>query len=185
MPQPCQNEPGGNAMNTFERGPLTMERKVAASDPGLGGPDTLPVLRRQGYGEMSIPHGLVVSRDPSIRGALREALLHGGVAPVFATTVKEAVLDIAKRDRRFVVCQDVLRDGGYEDLLRIREVFGSSLPLIVVSRTGDWPDYFRAMERGAYDFLAYPLIPGELQRIIHNLLADRCLRRSPLLRLCG
>jgi len=95
-----------------------------------------------------------------------------GVALVFASTIREAVLDIAKRDRSFALCQDALRDGGYEDLLRIRDAFGSSLPLIVISRTGDWPDYFRAIDQGAYDFLAYPLIPGELQRIIRNLLGD-------------
>src|SRR3974377_133389 len=95
-----------------------------------------------------------------------------GVALVFASTIREAVLDIAKRDRSFALCQDALRDGGYEDLLRIRDAFGSSLPLIVISRTGDWPDYFRAIDQGAYDFLAYPLIPGDLQRIIRNLLGD-------------
>ena len=172
-------------MNTFERSPMTIERKAAGSDLRLRDPEAFPGSLRQSPGEKSVPHGLVVCREQSIRSALSEALLHCGVAPAFATTVKEAVLDIAKRERSFIVCQDVLCDGSYEDLLRIRDAFGSSLPLIVVSRTGDWPDYFRAIDRGAYDFLAYPLIPGELQRIIRRLFDDPCLCRSPLLRLCG
>ena len=172
-------------MNAFEHSPMTIEGKGAGSDHRLCDPDTFPGSLEQSSGERSIPHGLVVCREQSIRSALSEALLHCGVAPAFATTVKEAVLDIAKRDRSFIVCQDALRDGSYADLLRIRDAFGSSLPLIVVSRTGDWPDYFRAIDRGAYDFLAYPLIPGELQRIIRHLLDDRCLCRSPLLRLFG
>ena len=172
-------------MNAFEQSPMAIERKAAGSDLRLRDPEAFPGSLRQSPGEKSVPHGLVVCREQSIRSALSEALLHCGVAPAFATTLKEAVLDIAKRERSFIVCQDVLRDGSYEDLLRIREAFGSSLPLIVVSRTGDWPDYFRAIDQGAYDFLAYPLIPGEPQRIIRDLLDDPCLCRSPLLRLCG
>ena len=121
-------------MNAFEQSPMTKERKVAGSDLRLCDPETFPGSLRQSPSERSIPHGLVVCREQSIRSALSEALLHYGVAPAFATTVKEAVLDIAKRERNFIVCQDVLRDGSYEDLLRIRDAFGSSLPLIVVSR---------------------------------------------------
>ena len=174
-------------MNAFDHGTLSIELTVAQRDPGLRDPDAFPVFLTQRHDDASIPDGLVVSRDQSIRSALSEVLLHCGVAPVFAGTVREAVLDIAKRDRSFALCQDALRDGSYEDLLRIRDAFGSSLPLIVISRTGEWPDYFRAIDQGAYDFLAYPLIPGELQRIIRNLLGDPYLlpRPSPLLRLFG
>ena|SRR6516162_208366 len=165
-------------MNAFDHGPLSIELTVAKRDPGLRDPDTFPVFLTQRHDDVSIPHGLVVCGDQSIRGALSEVLFHCGVAPAFASTVREAVLDIAKRDRSFALCQDALRDGSYEDLLRIRDAFGSSLPLIVISRAGDWPDYFRAIDQGAYDFLAYPLIPGELQRIIRNLLGDPLLLTS-------
>ena len=165
-------------MIAFDHGPLSIELTVAKRDPGLRDPDTFPVFLTQRHDDVSIPHGLVVCREQSIRGSLSEVLLHCGVAPVFASTIREAVLDIAKRDRSFALCQDALRDGSYEDLLRIRDAFGSSLPLIVISRAGDWPDYFRAIDQGAYDFLAYPLIPGELQRIIRNLLGDPLLLTS-------
>jgi len=164
-------------MNVFDHGPLSIEL-IAQDDPGLPDPDAFPAFLTQHHDDVSIPHGLVVCRDQSIRGALSEVLFHCGVAPAFASTVREAVLDIAKRDRSFALCQDALRDGSYEDLLRIRDAFGSSLPLIVISRAGDWPDYFRAIDQGAYDFLAYPLIPGELQRIIRNLLGDPLLLTS-------
>ena len=172
-------------MNAFEHGPWSIGLEAAESDLRLRDSDNFPASLPESHDEVSIPYGLVVSTEPSLRGALSEALLHCGVAPVLATTVKEAALDIAKRDRRFAVCQDALRDGSYEDLLRIRDAFGSSLPLIVVSRSGDWPDYFRAIDRGAYDLLAYPLIPGELQRIICNLLGDPCPGQPALLRFFG
>ena len=71
---------------------------------------------------------------------------------------------------RFGVCQDRLPDGKYEDLLLLNHAVGISFPWIVVSRTGDWPEYLAAVELGAYDFLAYPPMQGELSRILRTLL---------------
>src|SRR6516162_10097921 len=98
-------------MNAFDHGPLSIELTVTQSDPGLRDPDGFPALLTHSHDDVSIPDGLVVCEEQSIRDALSEVLLHCGVAPVFATTVREAVLDIAKRDRTFAVCQDALRDG--------------------------------------------------------------------------
>ena len=66
-----------------------------------------------------------------------------------------------------------LPDGRYSDLLQLQQQSAYNTPVIVVSRTGDWEEYFEALERGAHDFLAYPLIPGELQRILKAFLAER------------
>jgi len=38
----------------------------------------------------------------------------------------------------------------------------------VFSRTGDWPEYLTAIWAGVFDYLAYPPISGELERIIQN-----------------
>jgi DNA-binding NtrC family response regulator len=67
----------------------------------------------------------------------------------------------------------LLPDGRYSDLLQLQQQNANNMPVIVVSRTGDWEEYFEALERGAHDFLAYPLIPGELQRILKTFLAER------------
>jgi len=42
-----------------------------------------------------------------------------------------------------------------------------------ISRTGDWPEYLAAIRSGAFDYLAYPPAPGELQRIIRNAFLER------------
>lgn len=47
------------------------------------------------------------------------------------------------------------------------------VPVIVVSQTGDWPEYLTAMSGGAFDFLAYPPIAGDLQQTIQNALLGR------------
>jgi DNA-binding NtrC family response regulator len=44
----------------------------------------------------------------------------------------------------------------------------TKVPVIVVSRTGDWSEYLTAVRGGIFDYLAYPPIPRELQRVIQN-----------------
>jgi DNA-binding NtrC family response regulator len=120
--------------------------------------------------EVAAPNGLIVSSDSSVRSALGETLLLCGATPVLAASVQEASQRIRSGHLRLGVCQDRLPDGKYEELLFLSRGTGTFIPWIVVSRTGDWPEYLAAMELGVYDFLAYPPIRGELPRIIRALL---------------
>jgi DNA-binding NtrC family response regulator len=164
-------------MNAIDYNLTTIDPKGGESGLGLRSPRAFPALLRQHRKEVTTPRGLVVSGDASIRSTLGEALLYCGVAPIFATTIEQATLQVARDDFRFAVCQDRLPDGRYDEVLHLQHAARSSFPLIVVSSTGDWPEFFEAVDLGAYDFLAYPLIPGELQRIIRNLLDEPSLRR--------
>jgi DNA-binding NtrC family response regulator len=101
-----------------------------------------------------------------MRGNLGEALLLCGVAPIFAASIADAAYHLATSSISFVLCEHHLPDGPYAELLSVSRALAAPPPVVVVSPTGDWPDYFEAIDRGAYDFLAYPLIPGELQRIV-------------------
>jgi len=125
---------------------------------------------------VSIPCGLVISGDFTIRGQVGETLLLCGVAPIFANSLQQATRRFQAGGLALVVCQDRLPDGRYQEVLLMQRAFESQFPLIVVSRTGDWPEYFEAVDLGALDFLTYPLIPGELQRIVRNVLQQECSR---------
>jgi hypothetical protein len=46
-------------------------------------------------------------------------------------------------------------------------------PVIVVSRTGYWPEYYAAIRSGVFDDLPYPPIHGELQQVIRNAFLER------------
>jgi DNA-binding NtrC family response regulator len=155
-------------MKAFDYGLST--HKGTRKDFGLPDSNPFKLPMKEYRGEVPIPSGLVVSADDSICGTLGDLLLRCCVAPVFAETVREAAREIAEGNVSFVICEDKLRDGSYTDLLHVQDAKGLSVPLIVVSTSGDWPEYFQAVDRGAYDFLAYPLIPGELERIIGNFL---------------
>ena len=127
----------------------------------------------QNRNQLITPKGLVVSADDKIRGTLGETLLLCGIAPVLTTSLAESRECFAAGNPSIVVCEDLLPDGRYSELLRLNQQSDSKTPVIVVSRTGDWEDYFAALELGAHDFLAFPLLPGELQRIIRVSLAER------------
>ena len=52
-----------------------------------------------------------------------------------------------------VVCNDRLDDGKYEDIVKLVVRCETKVPVIVVSRTGDWAEYLTAMCGGAFDYL--------------------------------
>jgi DNA-binding NtrC family response regulator len=135
--------------------------------------ESFPILEPQTGEHPDIPNGLVVSANDRIRGTLGEALLLCGMAPTFSTSLAESGKHLKADDLSVVICEDLLPDGRYSDLLQLQQQSANNTPVIVVSRTGDWEEYFEALERGAHDFLAYPLIPGELQRILKAFLAER------------
>jgi len=125
-----------------------------------------PFLRRTARGHYVIPNGLVVTPDNHMRGNLGEALLLSGAAPIFAASIADAAYHLATSSINLIVSEHHLPDGDYPELLSLARAVIAPPPFVVISPTGDWPDYFEAIDRGAYDFLAYPLIPGELQRIL-------------------
>lgn len=116
------------------------------------------------------PNGLVVSSDGEVRQKLAESLGECGLGSILSSTVAESRIAMAGRDVFVVVCNEWLPDGSYVDIVKLVARSCASIPLIVISRIGDWPEYFRALDRGAFDYLAYPPIRGELQRAIQNAL---------------
>lgn len=157
-------------MNTFDY-PPTLELNPDVTSLQLPNQKSSPVLlRRRDHRQLGVPSGLIVTGDDCIRRTLGETLLLCGAVPVLATTIERAAHHVRLGNLRFGICEDRLPDGKYEDLLLLSHAAGDSFPWIVVSRTGDWPDYLAATDLGAYDFLAYPLINGELARIIRSLL---------------
>ena len=130
--------------------------------------------RQQKKGVMlQVPSGLVVSSDDEVRRKLADVLRQCALAPVLAFTVAESGVALAGHDILIVICNDRLDDGKYEDIVRLVVRSEIQVPVIVVSRTGDWTEYLAAMCGGAFDYLAYPPIPGDLQQTIQNALLGR------------
>jgi len=122
---------------------------------------------------LNLPEALVVSPDDEIRRKLTEILCHCGFASILASTVAESKRALAQHDVCLVLCVERLAEGNYQAVVEFVKKFDSNVPVIVVSRTGDWPDYLRAICAGVFDYLAYPPIPGELRRGIRNAFLQR------------
>src|SRR5690348_18241369 len=83
----------------------------------------------------------------------------------FAFTIHEGKRILERQRVSVVVCDDRLSDGKYEDILTETVQLHLKTPVIVVSPTGDWSDYLKAISAGAFDYLAYPPIRSEERRV--------------------
>ena len=128
---------------------------------------------------LKLTNGLVVSSDVEVRRKLGEILGQCGLAPIFASTVTESGMALAGHEVFIVICDDSLSDGKYVDIVKLVGQSGTKVLVVVVSRTGEWPEYLTAIRAGAFDYLAYPPIPGELQRIIQNASRECGRQRRP------
>lgn len=140
-------------------------RRVNGQTPGFAS-----LLRRRKSGVLL--KGLVVNSDEPVRRKLAEILGKCGITPIFASSVAETGIALAGHEVCIALCNDWLADGNYEDIVKLVGRSEIKVPVIVVSRTGDWPEYLTAISAGAFDYLAYPPIAGDLQRIVRNALQE-------------
>lgn len=119
---------------------------------------------------LQVHSGLVVSSDDEVRRKLAQVLRQCALAPVLASTVAETQIVLAGHEISVVVCNDRMDDGKYEDIVKMVVHSEATVPVIVVSRTGDLQEYLTAIRGGAFDYLVYPPIPGDLQETIRNAL---------------
>ncbi len=134
---------------------------------------TFPRRARPRSTKLNLPNGLVASSDEEVLQKLAKTTGQCGLATFLAFTVGESKRIVDRHEVCLVLCDDRLIDGNYEDILSAAERSRAKTPVIVVSRTGDWPEYLKATTAGAFDYLAYPPILGELPRAIRHALAWR------------
>ena len=125
----------------------------------------------------NLPHCLVLSSDEGIRQQLLEFLRSSGLAPVFVSTVEEARMALLSFEVCIAVCDESAIDGNVQALVELVGDIDSRIPVIVISRTGEWPEYFAAIRAGAFDYVGFPSIHGEFHRILRNALQERECRQ--------
>src|SRR5487761_111328 len=105
---------------------------------------TFPRRARPRSAQLNFRNGLVVSSDEEVLQKLAEIMRQCGLAPFLAFTAGESRRILDRHEVWLVLCDDRLIDGNYEDILSATEGSQPKTPVIVVSRTGDWPDYLKA-----------------------------------------
>jgi DNA-binding NtrC family response regulator len=115
---------------------------------------------------------LVISGEEDHRAKLAALLSKSNVRPVCCATIADAKSLLAREQFSAVISEDFLVDGGFQAVLAAMANYASKPPVVVVSRRDDWGSYMEAVSAGAFDFVAFPPNPGELERAVWAALSE-------------
>lgn len=125
--------------------------------------------------ETTIQTAMLLGEDPEACDVGSELLGRCGLATTRLSTVADLRKRIAEQEACLLLCEDVLPDGDFRDVLKVVRDSRATVPVILFSRLADWDEYLAAMKLGAHDLLRFPFRTGELQWVIDRTLADGAL----------
>ena len=114
---------------------------------------------------------MVVSHILEAQQFLASALGQFGIAPIVASTVKEAQTILSLHSISLIFCSDELAGGGIDVLIRRSSESHARVPVVVVSRLDDWKRYLNFLRIGAFDYVLYPPNGSEIERVVRNALS--------------
>ena len=115
---------------------------------------------------------LVISASEENRAALSEALAAVGFVPALCSSITDARKFIESDDICIVFCDDCLSDGCLKNVVAEVGKRQRPVPVIAVSRTGEWHEYLEALRMGAFDYASLPLRSDELERVVASALSQ-------------
>jgi DNA-binding NtrC family response regulator len=130
---------------------------------------------------MNVPWQIVIaSSDSNHRRALADILKQQEIVPICTSTVRECRDVLAKEIVGLVSCDPKLTDGGYRDLISEARSVNSRVRLVVTSRQASWDEFLEAMRVGAFDVIAAPCRPKDLEWMIIQAKRDDRSRAKQL-----
>lgn len=120
----------------------------------------------EGKTEFHSVRALVISSSEENRAALSAALSSEGLVPILSSSMAEACALIENGDISIVFCDDCLSDGCLGNVVAEVGKLQRPIPVIAVSRTGGWHEYFDALRMGAFDYLSLPPRRDEWDRVL-------------------
>ena len=115
---------------------------------------------------------LLIEDSPEDQQAVCDTLSAKGYS---VTTISDSeralntVEDWAKQ-YNFVIIQEVMHGRSGMELLRELRSCRKDLPVLVVTRDGDWNGYARALSEGAVDYFQSPIDHKKLVKTVENAL---------------
>ncbi len=106
---------------------------------------------------------LIASSNLEDRRALASILARHGHDPICASTVGESQAILSQKRVGLVFCDRRLSDGDYRDALAQSRSLQPKVRVVVTSRLADWDEYLEAMRLGAFDVIAAPCRPPEVE----------------------
>jgi DNA-binding NtrC family response regulator len=118
---------------------------------------------------------VIASSDVEGRRALMNMLAEQGIEPIITPTVRESVELLAAENVLLVFCDDTLADGTYRDLLNASREAHLRTKIVVTSRSADWGEFLEATHLGAFDVIASPCRPTDVDWMIIQAQRDEAL----------
>lgn len=109
---------------------------------------------------------IVLSSDLESRCQLRRILDASGIDTLCSSSISDCQQILASRDADFIFCDSSLADGTYRDLLRTLQLARKKIKVVVTSRLAGWEEFLEAARLGAFDMIATPCAPAEVEWVI-------------------
>jgi DNA-binding NtrC family response regulator len=109
---------------------------------------------------------LVVSSEPGHTNAVISAIGDDGSFAVSAVpSYRAALFALAKQSVSLIICDQLLQDGSWKDLLGRIAMMNEPPRLVVMAAPENRTLWAEAISLGAYDVLAKPMAAGEIRHV--------------------
>jgi DNA-binding NtrC family response regulator len=115
---------------------------------------------------------LIASSDPFHCAKAEEIVRRLGLKSVNCASLWDARARVEEESFQLVLCGDDLPDCNLRTSVRVLASSTGGVPIVVLSRLADWEAYMRALNSGAFDYIACPPDPVEAERILRLALAQ-------------
>lgn len=121
---------------------------------------------------------LVASSELESRLHLRNILTKLGMDPICVPTIRDCHQSMAQKQIGLVFCDTHLADGTYIDILSFRRGTEGKPRVVVTSRLADWDEFKEALRRGAFDLIASPCRPTDVEWMLIQAKRDERSRQK-------
>jgi DNA-binding NtrC family response regulator len=115
---------------------------------------------------------LIISGEREHRAQLADSVSKVGLFPVCCATVADVRALVSRQPFCAAVSEDQLPDGDFRAVIGEMRRHSAHPPVVVVSRRDDWDFYLSTVRMGAFDSVAFPPTPGELERVLWTALSE-------------
>lgn len=124
----------------------------------------------------AILDAVVLSSDLESCRQLRRVLDASGIDTICSSGISDCREILASGNVDLIFCDSSLADGTYRDLLRTLQLADRKIKVVVNSRLAGWEEFLEAARLGAFDMIASPCVPTEVEWVISQVV--RALRNE-------
>ena len=122
-----------------------------------------------------MPRSILLIEDaPEDRQAVSDTLQDHGYSVSTISDPQQAFATVEEWAQQFhlVIIEEAMRSHSGLKLLRAARSWREDLPVVIVTREGDWNGYARALSEGAVSYIPHPIDRRELLAAVEEALAQ-------------